>query len=69
MGGLTSSALDLARFGQMVLNGGELGGRRIVSAQVLDAATTLSIRNHRELEQGYGLWFRSALAGPHDRRS
>ncbi len=57
MGGLTSSVLDLARFGQMVLNGGEHGGRRIVSTQVLDAATRLSVRNHPELEQGYGLGF------------
>ncbi|MFZ4518003.1 MAG: serine hydrolase domain-containing protein [Microthrixaceae bacterium] len=58
MGGLTSSVLDLARFGQMVLARGEHGGRRIVSTQVLDAATTMSVRNHPELEQGYGLGFK-----------
>lgn len=58
MGGLTCSALDLARFGQMVLNRGEHGGRRILSSEVLDEATTLSARNHPELEQGYGLGFR-----------
>lgn len=58
MGGLTCSVLDLARFGQMVLNGGEHGGQRILSTQVLDAATTLSTRNHPALEQGYGLGFK-----------
>ena len=58
MGGLTSSVLDLARFGQMVLNGGEHGGRPILSPKVLDAATTLSARNHPELDQGYGLGFK-----------
>ena len=40
MGGLTTNVLDLARFGQMVLNGGEHGGRRILSTEVLSAATT-----------------------------
>ena len=58
MGGLTTNVLDLARFGQMVLNGGEHGGRRILSTEVLSAATTLSVRNHPELEQGYGLGFK-----------
>jgi CubicO group peptidase (beta-lactamase class C family) len=58
MGGLTTSVLDLTRFGQMVLNGGELDGRRILSPPVFDAATTLSTRNHPELEQGFGLGFK-----------
>jgi len=58
MGGLTASVLDLARFGQMVLDGGEHDGRRVVSTQVLAAATALSVRNHPELEQGYGLGFK-----------
>ncbi|HMS13404.1 MAG TPA: serine hydrolase domain-containing protein [Microthrixaceae bacterium] len=58
MGGLTTSVLDLARFGRMVLNGGEHGGRPIVSARLLDAATTMTARNHPELEQGYGLGFK-----------
>lgn len=34
-GGLYSTASDLARFYQMVLNGGELDGQRIVSAQAV----------------------------------
>lgn len=58
MGGLTSSVLELARFGQMVLNGGVHDGQRLLSTEVLDAATTMSARNHPELEQGYGLGFK-----------
>lgn len=58
MGGLTSSVLDLARFGQMVLNGGEHDGQRVLSTDVLDTATAMSARNHPKLEQGYGLGFK-----------
>lgn len=58
MGGLTSSVLELARFGRMVLNGGVHDGQRILSTRVLDAATTMSALNHPELEQGYGLGFK-----------
>lgn len=58
MGGLTASVLDLARFGQMVLNGGEHDGRRILSRPLFDAATTMSARNHPELDQGFGLGFK-----------
>ena len=58
MGGLTTGVLDLTRFGRMVLNGGELEGRRILSRQLFDEATTLSTRNHPELEQGFGLGFK-----------
>ena len=32
-GGLYGTTLDYARFGQMLLNGGELGGRRVLSTQ------------------------------------
>jgi CubicO group peptidase (beta-lactamase class C family) len=34
-GGLSSSAADMARFGQSLLNGGELGGHRILKAESL----------------------------------
>jgi CubicO group peptidase (beta-lactamase class C family) len=40
-GGLYSTAMDLARFYQMVLNGGELCGRRIVSANLVELMTTV----------------------------
>lgn len=40
-GGLFSTAADLAQFYQMILNGGELGGRRIVSAAAVKQMTTV----------------------------
>ena len=41
-GGLVSTAGDYARFAQMLLNGGEFGGKRIVSAEALK----LQMSNH-----------------------
>lgn len=40
-GGLYSTAGDLARFYQMVLNGGEFCGRRIISADLVELMTTI----------------------------
>jgi CubicO group peptidase (beta-lactamase class C family) len=40
-GGLFSTAEDMARFYQAMLNGGELDGRRIVSAEAVKQMTTL----------------------------
>lgn len=40
-GGLFSTAADLARFYQMVLNGGELDGQRILSSEAVKNMTTL----------------------------
>ncbi len=40
-GGLFSTAADLARFYRAILNGGELDGRRIVSAESVRAMTSL----------------------------
>jgi CubicO group peptidase (beta-lactamase class C family) len=40
-GGLYSTAGDMFRFYQMILNGGELEGRRIVSAEAVQAMTTV----------------------------
>ncbi len=41
-GGLYSTAMDYARFAQMLLNGGELGGRRVLSPE----AVTMMTSNH-----------------------
>jgi CubicO group peptidase (beta-lactamase class C family) len=41
MSGLQIHALDLARIGQLVLQRGEYDGKRVVSAEFLDAAFTL----------------------------
>ena len=40
-GGLFSTAADMARFYQMILNGGELDGRRIVSAAAVREMTKI----------------------------
>lgn len=58
MGGLTTTVADLARFGRMVLGGGELDGQRIVSPELLRTATSLLVANHPALDQGYGLGFK-----------
>jgi CubicO group peptidase (beta-lactamase class C family) len=58
MGGLTASAMDLARFGQMVLNRGAAGGRQILSRDVLSESAAMQARNRPTLEQGYGLGFK-----------
>lgn len=56
-GGLVTSAIELSRFGRMVLNGGELGGERLLSAESLAEATTFQARNHPQVDDGYGLGF------------
>lgn len=58
MGGLTTTVLDLARFGQMVLRGGVADGEPFIDPALLDEATTLTATNHPDLEQGYGLGFK-----------
>lgn len=49
-GGLFSTARDMVRFYQMVLNAGELNGRRILSAEAVRQMTTLQTG---ELETGF----------------
>ncbi|MSR56338.1 MAG: class A beta-lactamase-related serine hydrolase [Planctomycetaceae bacterium] len=49
-GGLFSTALDLVRFYQMVLNEGELNGQRVLSADAVGQMTTLQTG---ELETGF----------------
>jgi len=39
-GGLVSTATDYARFAQMILNGGEFGGRRYLSAEAFKSMTS-----------------------------
>jgi CubicO group peptidase (beta-lactamase class C family) len=49
-GGLLSTAEDYARFGQMLLDGGELGGVRILSRKSIELMTS----NHLPPDIGYG---------------
>jgi CubicO group peptidase (beta-lactamase class C family) len=44
--GLTSTAYDYALFGQMLLNGGELNGKRILSPATIQLMTTNQIGDH-----------------------
>lgn len=53
-GGLISTAIDYARFAQMLLNGGELDGKRIISPE----AAKLMMTNHLSAEMmagGFGV--------------
>ena len=51
-GGLFSTAAHLARFCQMILRGGELGGKRYLSEKALRVMTT---KQTGDLPNGYGL--------------
>jgi CubicO group peptidase (beta-lactamase class C family) len=66
-GGLFSTAADMARFYQMVLNGGELDGKRIVSAKGVAEMTKPHSASGRPIQYGLG-WFNNATekkAAPH----
>ncbi|HYI61101.1 MAG TPA: serine hydrolase [Acidimicrobiales bacterium] len=63
--GLQTTCLDLARFGYLMLRGGEWDGEQVVSRQYVEAATG---RSSTELNAAYGyLWWlnrRGQLADP-----
>ncbi len=52
-GGLFSTAEDVAKFGRMVLNGGELGGKRVLSAAAVKEMTTR--QTPAAMKESYGL--------------
>lgn len=54
-GGLFSTAADVARFARMLLNGGELDGRRYLSATAVNTMT--SKQTPAAITQGYGFGF------------
>ena len=54
-GGLFSTAADMGRFGQMVLRGGELDGKRILSEAAVKMMT--SRQTPPELKESYGFGF------------
>ena len=60
-GGLVSTATDYFRFSQMLLNGGELDGVRILGRETVELMTTdhlVGIADRRDLgSQGFGLGF------------
>ena len=61
-GGLVSTAADYARFAQMLLNGGEFEGRRIVSASALKAQMTNHLSDEL-LRGGYGVGLQQMRPG------
>ncbi len=60
-GGLFSTAEDIARFYQMLLNGGELNGKRYLSAA--GVAQLTSKQTPDEIESGYGFGFAVSPSG------
>ena len=52
-GGLFSTADDMAKFGRMVLNGGELDGKRVLSAAAVKEMTTR--QTPAAMKESYGL--------------
>ncbi len=59
-GGLFSTAADIVRFYQMALNGGELNGKRVLSADAVNQMTALQtgeIQSGLPPESGWGLGF------------
>jgi len=70
-GGLVSTVSDYAKFAPMMLNGGEFGGRRIVSAEALKQQMTnhlpeemLETRygvGHQQIRPGFGYGFNGAV--------
>ena len=57
-GGLVTTAEDYLRFGQMLLNGGELNGQRLLSPRTVDQMASLHISDTlpgRPVGEGYGL--------------
>ena len=56
--GLLSTAMDYARFLQMTLNGGELGGTRLLSRKTVELMTTNHLTDQPfRAGQGFGLGF------------
>jgi CubicO group peptidase (beta-lactamase class C family) len=73
-GGLFSTATDLAKFGQMLLNGGTVGGKRYVSTEAIREMTRNQLRGEALKEvagyrtgptdpDGYGLGWSTGPAG------
>jgi CubicO group peptidase (beta-lactamase class C family) len=56
-GALVTTAPELARFGRMVLRGGEFDGNRLLAKTTLEEATRIHALNHPDLDEGLGLGF------------
>ena len=58
-GGLFSTAADMARFYQMIANGGELDGKRVITAKGIAEMTKPHTVGGRPIQYGLG-WFNNA---------
>ena len=54
--GLFLTTDELARFGQMLLDGGVYGGKRLISKQYLDLATASQIETDADGDYGFQFW-------------
>jgi CubicO group peptidase (beta-lactamase class C family) len=68
-GGLTSTTHDYARFVQMLVNGGELDGHRILKPETVDLMYTNHLAPGLRAMGGGGWGLGGALAGPQSDRS
>lgn len=57
-GGFFSTAVDCARFGRMILRGGELDGQRVLSQRAVDEMTALQTAGCGDGTVAYGLGWR-----------
>lgn len=61
-GGLGLRSVDLAKLGQLLLNGGTWHGERLVSAQWITASLTPHAQVDDDFDYGYLLWLKSFAA-------
>ena len=60
---LNSTARDLARFYQMLLNGGTMNGRKILDEKTIEDAISLQFEGHDHTFDGYVRWGNGFLLG------
>jgi len=62
--GLFSSAYDLSRYARMILGGGALDGRRILSGRIVAQMTTPYLCNNGQVKRGLGWDIASPFSAP-----
>ena len=62
--GVFSTAKDLSRFARMLLNGGELGGQRVLSLESVKVFTTNQLPKNFGNQRGYGMDIHTGYSSP-----